>query len=55
VKLGNFVIPLGSIVLSTPTALHFTVPLGARTGKIRVTTVDGATRSVNALTVVPPP
>ena len=55
VKIGNFVVPPESIIVNTPTMLQFTVPLGAKTGKIGVTTVDGKTLSANVLTVVPSP
>ena len=36
---------------STPTELQFKVPLGAATGKISVTTVDGTALSATDLTV----
>jgi hypothetical protein len=55
VKVGAFTVPPGSIVSSTPALLRFRVPLGAVTGKIGVTTLDGAALSATALTVVQPP
>jgi hypothetical protein len=55
VKVGAFAVPPGSIVSSTPTQLEFRVPLGAATGKIGVTTVDGTALSATDLTVVQPP
>jgi hypothetical protein len=55
VKVGTFVVPPGSIVSSTPTEVQFRVPLGAVTGKISVTTVDGTTLSATDLTVIQPP
>jgi hypothetical protein len=55
VKIGAFVVPPGSIVSSTPTELRFRVPLGAVTGRIGVTTVDGTTPSATDLTVIQPP
>ena len=55
VKVGAFAVPPGSIVSSTPTQLEFRVPLGAVTGKIGVTTVDGTALSATNLTVVQPP
>jgi len=55
VKVGTFTIPPGSIVSSTPTELRFRVPIGAVTGKISVTTVDGTSVSATALTVMQPP
>jgi hypothetical protein len=54
VKIGAFVVPPASIS-SSGTQLLFPVPLGAVTGKIMVTTVDGAAASATALTVVQPP
>ena len=54
VKIGAFVVPPASIT-SSGTQLLFPVPLGAVTGKIMVTTVDGAAASATALTVVQPP
>jgi hypothetical protein len=55
VKVGAFVAPPGSIVSSTPTELQFRVPLGAVTGKVGVTTVDGTALSATSLTVIQPP
>jgi hypothetical protein len=55
VKIGAFVVPPGSIVSSTLTELQLRVPLGAVTGKISVTTVDGTTLSATNLTVSQPP
>jgi hypothetical protein len=55
VKVGTFTVPPGSIVSSTPTDLKFRVPIGAVTGKISVTTVDGTAVSATDLTVVQPP
>jgi hypothetical protein len=54
VKIGAFVVPLASIT-SSATQLTFPVPLGAVTGKIVVTTVDGSATSAATLTVVQPP
>src|SRR4029453_7276414 len=54
VKIGAFVVPPASIS-SSGTQLLFPVPLGAVTGKIMVTTVDGAAASATALTVGQPP
>jgi len=51
VKVGAVKIPTTSLVLSTPTELHFTVPAGAKTGKISVTTMDGTAVSTATLTV----
>ena len=50
-KVGSFKIPSGSIVSSTPTELDVRVPLGAKTGKISLTTVDGTAVSATNLTV----
>jgi hypothetical protein len=55
VKVGAFKIPAASIVSSTQTELKFKVPLGAVTGKISVTTVDGTGTSATNLTVQQPP
>ena len=54
VKIGAFVVPPASIT-SSRTQLLFTVPLGAVTGKIMVTTVDGTAASARNLVVVQPP
>src|SRR5207245_9366572 len=48
-------VPACLILSSTLTDLHFQVPLGAVTGKISVTTVDGTAVSATALTVLQPP
>ena len=55
VKVGATVIPHALITLHTLMALQFKVPLGAVTGKIGVTTVDGTTLSAANLTVAQPP
>jgi hypothetical protein len=55
VKIGAFVVPPGSIVSSTLTDLQFRVPLGAVSGKIGVTTLDGTAVSATDLTVTQPP
>ena len=47
--------PAGLIVSSTLTELDFRVPLGAVTGKISITTVDGTAVSATNLTVLQPP
>jgi len=54
VKVGAFVIPAG-LVVSTPTQITFTVPLGAVTGKISVKTLDGTATSATNVTVMQPP
>jgi len=53
VKIGAFVIPGGSITSSSQTQVQFTVPLGAVTGKITITTADGTTTSATTFTVTP--
>src|SRR5262249_3112424 len=55
VKVGAIVVPPGSILSSTPTDLTFRVPIGAVTGKISVTTVDGTAGSAGNLTGGAPP
>jgi hypothetical protein len=48
-------VPPGLITLSTVGELKFTVPQGAVTGPISVTTVDGTGQSATSLTVQQPP
>jgi hypothetical protein len=48
-------VPPGLITLSTVAELKFTIPQGAPTGPISVTTVDGAGQSATSLTVQQPP
>jgi len=55
VKVGSFTIPPASIVSGTQTELKFKVPLGAKTGKISVKTIDGTAVSSTSLTVDQPP
>jgi len=55
VKIGAFTIPPASIVSSTQTELKFKVPLGAKTGKISVKTIDGTAVSATNLKVDQPP
>ena len=55
VKVGTMTVPPSLISGSTPTLLQFTVPLGAGSGKISVTTVDGTALSPNTLLVTQPP
>jgi hypothetical protein len=55
VKIGAFVVPPGKVVGSSLTQVQFQIPLGAVTGKISVTTVDGTATSATDLTVVQPP
>ena len=55
VKVGAFAIPSGSVLANTSTAIQFTLPLGAVTGKLSVTTVDGmGTNNSNLLVIQPP-
>jgi hypothetical protein len=54
VKVGATSVPPGQVG-GTATALTFTVPLGAVTAKVSVTTVDGTATSPGNLTVTQPP
>jgi hypothetical protein len=51
VKVGTLVI--GSVSVSTVTQVGFTVPVGALSGKITITTADGTATSATSLTVTP--
>jgi hypothetical protein len=53
VKVGTLVIPPGLISVSTQTQIGFTVPVGALSGKITITTADGMATSATSLTVTP--
>jgi hypothetical protein len=53
VKIGTFVILPGLISVSTQTQVGFTVPVGALSGKITITTADGTATSATSLTVTP--
>jgi hypothetical protein len=53
VRVGTRVIPPGLISISTLTQVGFTVPVGALSGKITITTADGAATSATPLTVTP--
>jgi len=55
VKVGTFTVPTGLVLANSSTSIQFTVPLGAITGKISVTTVDGAGVSATDLVVIQPP
>ena len=55
VKVGTFVVPIGSILSSSLTEVTFPVPPGAATGKIGITTVDGTATSATNLVVILPP
>lgn len=55
VKIGTFTVPANRVLSSTPTELQFRIPLGAVTGKISITTLDGVGTSVANLTVIQPP
>jgi hypothetical protein len=55
VKIGTFAVPASQVLSSTATELRFTIPLGAVTAKISITTLDGVGTSVANLTVIQPP
>jgi hypothetical protein len=55
VKVGTTTVPPGLIQSNDGTTLTFTVPLGAQTGKITVTTADGTATSPTSLVVNQPP
>jgi hypothetical protein len=50
VKVGAIAAP---VVASSPTEVTFTVPVGARTARISVTTADGTASSATPLVVTP--
>src|SRR6185295_14553695 len=55
VKVGAFIIPAAAVLANSSTSITFVVPLGAFTGKISVTTVDGTGVSATDLVVIQPP
>jgi hypothetical protein len=55
VRIGGMTVPASLITLHTLTALQLKAPLGATTGKIGVTTVDGTAQSATDLVVQQPP
>ena len=50
VKVGTIA---AAVVASSPTEVTFTIPVGAVTGKISITTADGTALSATSLTVTP--
>src|SRR5204863_3178835 len=55
IKVGAFTIPSASVLATSSTSIQFVAPLGAVTGKIGVTTVDGTGLSTSDLLVIQPP
>lgn len=55
VKIGALTLPASALQSSTPTEVRLTVPVGAVTGKIGVTTQDGTATSAVDLVVIKPP
>ena len=55
VKVGAFTIPAPSVPTATASLIQLRVPLGAVTGKVSVTTIDGTATSTTILTLLQPP
>jgi hypothetical protein len=55
IKVGAFPVPTPTVPTPTASVVVFSLPPGATTGKISITTIDGTTTSATNLTVIQPP